>query len=135
MMFVDASAIVAILTEAPEAGALLLALETAATPVTSPVAMAAAAVLLCRERRIRPEAALGAVRSFLATARVRTMSLTESEAETALDAFARFGAGSGHPAGLNLLDCFAYAAARNLGAPLLYAGEDFAKTDAPAAAG
>lgn len=36
---------------------------------------------------------------------------------------------SGHPARLNLADCFAYALARELGEPLLFKGDDFALTD------
>jgi ribonuclease VapC len=38
-----------------------------------------------------------------------------------------------HPAGLNFGDCFAYALARQLGCPLLFVGEDFARTDVVAA--
>lgn len=34
-----------------------------------------------------------------------------------------------HPAKLNFGDCFAYALAKELGCPLLYVGEDFARTD------
>lgn len=40
-----------------------------------------------------------------------------------------------HPATLNYGDCFAYALAKSLNAPLLYKGKDFARTDiAPALA-
>jgi ribonuclease VapC len=46
----------------------------------------------------------------------------------AIDALLRFGKGR-HPARLNLGDCFSYALARQLGAELLYKGEDFAQTD------
>jgi ribonuclease VapC len=35
----------------------------------------------------------------------------------------------GHPAALDLGDCFAYAAARAAGTPLIYKGDDFAQTD------
>lgn len=41
----------------------------------------------------------------------------------------RFGRGR-HPAGLNYGDTFSYALARRMGLPLLFAGEDFARTDA-----
>ena len=41
----------------------------------------------------------------------------------------RFGRGSGHPARLNLGDCFAYALAKDTGEPLLYKGDDFVHTD------
>ena len=34
-----------------------------------------------------------------------------------------------HPAALNLGDCFAYALAKDRACPLLYVGDDFAKTD------
>ena len=46
----------------------------------------------------------------------------------ALDAYLRFGKGR-HPAKLNLADCFAYALAKTLDAPLLYKGDDFPLTD------
>ena len=49
-------------------------------------------------------------------------------AQAAADAFARYGKGR-HPAGLNFGDCFAYALARSLSAPLLFKGDDFACTD------
>ena len=49
-------------------------------------------------------------------------------AASAFDAFMRYGKGR-HPARLNLGDCFAYALAKQLDVPLLYKGDDFAKTD------
>lgn len=44
----------------------------------------------------------------------------------AVDALRRFG---GRPARLNFGDCMVYAVAKALDAPLLYKGEDFARTD------
>ena len=46
----------------------------------------------------------------------------------ARDAFRRFGKGR-HPAALNLGDCMAYATARHAALPLLFKGDDFARTD------
>jgi ribonuclease VapC len=46
----------------------------------------------------------------------------------AREAYVRFGKGN-HPARLNFGDCFAYALAKSMGAPLLFKGTDFAKTD------
>ena len=46
----------------------------------------------------------------------------------AADAFLRYGKGR-HPAGLNFGDCMAYAVAKAEGAPLLFTGGDFARTD------
>ena len=55
--------------------------------------------------------------------------VASGEAETALAAFSRYGNGRGHPAQLNLGDCFAYAMAKNARTVLLFKGEDFDKTD------
>lgn len=55
-------------------------------------------------------------------------SLDAQCARTALAAWRRFGKGR-HPAALNLGDCFSYAAAKAVGAPLLFKGNDFAQTD------
>lgn len=57
--------------------------------------------------------------------------VTEGQARIAREAYRDFGKGSGHPAGLNFGDCFAYALARELGEPLLFKGEDFRQTDIP----
>jgi len=48
--------------------------------------------------------------------------------DASLDAFLRFGKGR-HPAALNFGDCLTYAAAAVAGAPLLFTGGDFRKTD------
>ncbi len=128
-MFVDASAIVAILTREREAGALADALETARSPITSPIAIFEAALGICRKRHVSVEEAAEDVREFLGIAAIRAVSITDKEAETALAAFSRYGKGRGHPAQLNLGDCFAYAMAKNYRTTLLFKGEDFAKTD------
>jgi ribonuclease VapC len=52
--------------------------------------------------------------------------------EIARDAFLRFGKGR-HPARLNFGDCASYALARLEGCPLLFKGDDFARTDIAAA--
>jgi ribonuclease VapC len=50
-------------------------------------------------------------------------------------AYADFGKGSGHPAGLSFGDCLAYGLATETGQPLLYVGDDFAQTDLRSALG
>ncbi len=132
-MFVDASAIVAILTRQADADELANALETARSPITSAIAVFEATLGVCRKRHASVAEAQEDVSEFLETAGVRTVSITSKEAETALDAFSRYGKGRGHPAQLNLGDCFAYAAAKTYGTKLLFKGEDFNKTDIPAA--
>ena len=56
-------------------------------------------------------------------------SVTADQARIARAAYRDFGKGSGHPAGLNFGDCFAYALAKTSGEPLLFKGNDFALTD------
>ena len=134
-MFVDASAIVAILTREAEADALADVLEGARSPITSPIAIFEAALGICRKRHASVGEAEADVREFLELAGIRAVPITEREAATALAAFSRYGTGRGHPAQLNLGDCFAYAIAKNHRTALLFEGEDFDKTDIAVAAG
>ena len=55
------------------------------------------------------------------------------QAVLARDAFKRYGKGRQAKASLSFGDCFAYALAKDLGAPLLFKGNDFAQTDISAA--
>ena len=128
-MFVDASAIVAILNGEAEATKFADVLEHSAARVTSPIAVFEATLGICRVRHATVEEAAADVAEFLTMAEIECVPITEQEARTALMAFARYGKGHSHPAQLNLGDCFAYAAARNRNLPLLFKGDDFAKTD------
>lgn len=60
---------------------------------------------------------------------LRLVRIDHDELSAALDAYGRYGKGSGHPARLNMGDCFAYACARTNNARLLYKGDDFSHTD------
>jgi ribonuclease VapC len=64
---------------------------------------------------------------------VEVVPFTAEQARIAFDAFNRFGKGRGAKAALNYGDCFVYALAKVLGAPLLFKGGDFAQTDILAA--
>ena len=55
--------------------------------------------------------------------------VTVAQAKLAREAYRDFGRGSGHPAGLDFGDCFAYALAKSLNEPLLFKGDDFGHTD------
>jgi ribonuclease VapC len=128
-VFVDASAIVGILTLEPDADSLIDQLERAAAPITSAIAVFEATLGLCRKRHVSVEEAEADVVEFLTVARISMAPIAEKEATTALAAFARYGKGRGHPAQLNMGDCFAYAVARNNRTSLLFKGDDFSKTD------
>jgi ribonuclease VapC len=63
-----------------------------------------------------------------ADTREKVIPFTAEHYDAAVDAFERFGKGR-HPAALNFGDCLTCAVARLSGLPLLYTGEDFARTD------
>ena len=128
-MFVDASAIVAILTNEAEAQDLAATLDSAKEPITSPIAIWETAVSIARKTGRRAEAELPDVRAFLDLAEVRIMPVEMDVTAAAISAFDRYGRRSGHPADLNMGDCFAYAFAKERNIPLLYKGKDFALTD------
>jgi ribonuclease VapC len=58
--------------------------------------------------------------------------VTGAAARRIADAHRRWGRGS-HPARLNFGDCFAYDVAKEHHCPLLFVGDDFARTDVTAA--
>ena len=73
-------------------------------------------------------AAWAEVERLMADAAIEVAPFTAGQAALAREGWRRFGKGR-HPAGLNLGDCFSYALARERGEPLLFKGEDFARTD------
>jgi ribonuclease VapC len=72
------------------------------------------------------------VKEFLDEWRVQVLPFGRHHWRVAGEAFRRFGKGR-HPASLNYGDCMTYASARLAEMPLLFTGNDFARTDiAPA---
>lgn len=131
-MFIDASAIVAVIAREPGSARLIKALRRPGRRMTSGLAVWEAVVALNRIRPCPVEETERTVRDFLDAGDIALVSLGLEETAAALAAHARFGKGR-HPARLNLGDCFAYACARAHGARLLFVGEDFPQTDiAPA---
>lgn len=128
MIFVDASAIVAMLSG--EAGFEKLAdrLRACQDPITSAVAVYEAVLAVARQKASLQEAD-NIVWQFVFLARMEIVPIDERTARSALTAFQRYGKGRGHPAQLNMGDCFAYACARTHDVPLLFVGNDFAQTD------
>jgi len=125
-MILDTSAIVAILQDEPEAAAFTRLI------TNSPVVRMSAGTYVELGVVIdgsRDPVLSGALDRILVESRVIIEPLTASQARTARIASQKFGKGSGHPARLNLADCFAYALAHDLGESLLFKGDDFTLTD------
>lgn len=128
-MFVDASALAAIVLGEPDARDLAERLDLAPEPITSAIAIYEAVLAVARQRSGGFSAARADVGTLLDEARIRIVSIDAVDAAIAIDAFQRFGKGQGHPARLNLGDCFAYACAQRHRTPLLFKGDDFPQTD------
>ncbi len=128
-MFVDASALAAIVLGEPGAQGLTERLDLATEPITSAIAIYEAVLAVARQRSGGFFAARADVGTLLDEARIRIVPIEAVEAAIAIDAFQRFGKGQGHPARLNLGDCFAYACARRHQTSLLFKGDDFSQTD------
>ncbi len=118
-MFLDASAIVAVLVEESDAASLAKRIEQSAEPCTSPIALYEAVAGVARRLNVTIPAAEASLDRFLDAARVQIVPITAEIGRSALSAFERYGRGR-HPAALNMGDCFAYACARQLDIPLLF---------------
>jgi ribonuclease VapC len=129
-VIVDSSALIAILTGEPDAEELNDVLSGASRPTLSVANYLEAAIVLDRHRSPGPGEKLD---RYLAVAAIELAEVTESQVRIARAAYRNFGKGSGHPAGLNFGDCFAYALAVERDEPLLYTGDDFKHTDARSA--
>lgn len=83
---------------------------------------------LVLRRRVGTPAAITRFDTMLRELGVTIVPFTPEEARLASQAYADFGKGTGHPAGLNFGDCAAYAAAVFRNRPLLWKGNDFTHT-------
>jgi ribonuclease VapC len=127
-MFVDASALTAVLTDESDARELLARAQKYPVRFTSPLAVWETTIAVARVLGIDVRNAAFAVEDFLILTEIEVRPVPGEARRLALEAFDRFGKGR-HPAALNFGDCFAYACARLAGAPLLYKGDDFPLTD------
>jgi ribonuclease VapC len=124
-MVVDTSALIAILKPEPDAATFIGRILREARPAMSVANWIEAAIVI--DQRGTPQSRI----SFDGIMDRLGIALTEvsgAHAQVARIAYQRFGRGN-HDAALNYGDCFAYALARTLDQPLLFKGEDFAKTD------
>jgi ribonuclease VapC len=131
-VFVDASALIAIIADEPDAAELANLLEADPLRMCSAVSVWETVAGLCRSYMYSVPAARTHVRRFVAAGNMQFVGIGEREFEIAADAYAQYGKGR-HPAALNMGDCFAYACAQVSGARLLFKGEDFTTTDIPIA--
>ena len=131
MIAVDTSAIVAIVFDEPERPAFRQVIERADTALISTVSVVEARLVVYGRRGQRGVVIADDV---LRLPVFEIVPPGRDEMDAAYAAFVAYGKGSGHPANLNFGDLFSYALAKVRGVPLLFKGDDFARTDIQSAA-
>ncbi|WP_407687897.1 type II toxin-antitoxin system VapC family toxin [Mycobacterium sp. HUMS_1102779] len=124
-MIVDTSAIIAILREEDDAAVYAEAIATAGARRMSAASYLECGIVLDSQRD--PVISRG-LDDLIGEAEFIVEPVTERQARLARGAYADFGKGSGHPAGLNFGDCLSYALAIDRREPLLWKGDDFGHT-------
>lgn len=125
MIVVDSSALIAILLNEPDAGSFADAMVESEGGTISSFNLFESHVVIHRRSR---ERGVQILTSLLSRLQLTTAPFDDAQAALAFEAHCRYGKGN-HPAALNLGDCAAYALAKSLDAPLLFKGNDFARTD------
>lgn len=125
-MVIDTSAILAILKQEPDAP--VIAQRLAGNQL---MFMSAATLMECGTVVVGRYGAAGTaeLRGLLERLKVTIVALTAEHTQAGIEAYALYGRGTGHPAKLNMGDCFSYALARTRNLPLLFKGNDFIHTD------
>jgi ribonuclease VapC len=124
-MVVDTSALLAVLFGEPEADRISRAVASDPRRLATAFSVLEAAIVV--EAR-KGESGGRELDLLLHRIDLESVPLTASHVEVARDAWRKFGRGN-HPANLNIGDCCAYALARVSGEPILFKGDDFARTD------
>ena len=123
---VDTSAIVAILLREEDADRFRLYLDGQSSPMISATTLHEAYCVSTGEKFPRKARQ---VDELVALAEFEIVAFDRHQLVAAREAYTAFGRGSGHPAHLNLGDCFSYALAKTRALPLLFKGNDFIHTD------
>lgn len=125
-MIVDSSAIVAIVADEKSGQRFAEAIIGATSASISAANFVEVAIVIDRRNDPVIRARFDEVIAQLALV---IAPVTVEQALLARQAHRDYGRGSGHRAGLNFGDCFAYALAKSSAEPLLYQGDDFVHTD------
>lgn len=126
MIVIDTSALIAIVKNEAMAFACQEALAEE-THVLLNAATLTEALIVARGKKCLP-----GLTKLVAQLPLTIIGVDEIRAERAAAAYAQWGK-SFHKASLNFGDCFAYATAKEFDCPLLYVGDDFARTDVKSA--
>jgi ribonuclease VapC len=129
MIVVDSSAVIAIFRQEEDAGHYALRIAADDDPVMSAANLVETSIVLRGLKKVAPEKAERWLDDFMKAGGIRIEPVTPDQAQAARAAHLQFGKGTGHSAALNYGDCFSYALAKVMDAPLLCKGNDFSSTD------
>jgi ribonuclease VapC len=125
MIVVDTSALIAIMKDEDDAGAMIAAVLSARQAVMSVVSIVEATLVASSALDL---AAVDAVNEYVEKLGLSVRGVDEAQMNAARLGFLTYGKGR-HAAALNFGDCFSYGLARTLNAPLHFKGDDFSRTD------
>jgi ribonuclease VapC len=123
-LVVDTSVVIAILRAEDDAQLLIETLGTARQRIMSAGSYLEAGIVL-----VRRDGRTAVLDEFIQRVEIEVSAVSWTEAKEGLQAYQRYGRGSGHAANLNFGDCFSYALAKTRNLPLLFKGDDFIHTD------
>ena len=129
MIVVDSSAVIAIFRQEDDADGYARSIAADDDPIMSAANLVETSIVLRGLKKITPDKAERWLDDFIKAAGIRIEPVTADQAQIARSAHLQFGKGTGHGAALNYGDCFAYALAKEMEAPLLCKGNDFRLTD------
>lgn len=124
-MVLDSSAIISLLLDEPDADSFRLAIADSATRLMSAATLVEVSLVI--ENR-NGEAGGRELELLISRLGIVVVPVDAEQAGEARRGWRRFGRGR-HPAGLNFGDLFSYALSKQSGEPLLFKGDDFARTD------
>ena len=127
-MFVDASALVAIILNEPEGAEFNVKIEKASQKWVCGLGVFETVLALMRAKNDSYEILLEIVEAFVKRHGIQFIDIDADVARGAVAAFGQYGKGR-HKAKLNMSDCFSYACAKKIKQPILFKGNDFNQTD------
>ena len=129
-MVIDTSALIAILFGEPEAGRFIAAIADDSTRLIGAPTLVEAGAVMIAKTGLTGSVALDALIQRLD---LKVEPFSDTAADFARSGYAKYGKGVGSPSVLNYGDCLSYGVAQALSQPLLFKGDDFSRTDVPAA--
>jgi ribonuclease VapC len=133
MIFVETSAIVAILLQEEGWSKLSEAIENAGSSMTGSHVRLEVCMVVASRRKLPAAVVNRQFQDFITGSHISVAPLTDEISQAAVVAFDKYGKGRNSQTALNLADCISYAFAKCHNLKILFTGTDFNGTDLKAA--